>query len=505
MWFYKKINMNRFLYFILTIFLISLKVQAMSVLNVSSTPNLPLDPAKIQTMSDYDLTLCLYRTWFDYDSARQAVPGLVSKWKFDDKLGAYHFTISDKSKWSDGSPLTSEQLIKNLERVIKKKTSYGAAVDAIMNFKEVKIIDEKNFLFPTKNKLPSVAFFQRMGASFLSVTHPKDWDDLGNIVSNKFTIGPYQIKEHKKNRLILVAQPYDSGPYTKRVPQIHMKLNVKPSLVHDFITGKTSEDIMFTTTMMNLDTYEKITSLKWPYWTRTFDRVSFLAPVKTFSKNPEKLRNFIKVFGYNLHNKAETLNLSKVIKVALSLQPKGYPLNDNIKYEVSGINLKTDLPSEVSIVANEGPQTTFQMEKIESLVKSTMPSVRINWVLKPSLAAFYEETNLNDKSNYDLKLTNLGVADPEAATWLSLVLNRQAPCVEISNSDLQQFEKIMKKHQGVDKEVLDLRNLLTSIAERGSYLPLFHYSSMSIAKPGISYANINELDETIDYSKLIIK
>lgn len=472
----------------------------MTTLKVSSTPKLPLDPSLIQTMADYDLALCLYRTWFNYDNSRKAIPGIISSWKFDKKNGSYNFLIEKKASWSDGSPLTSEHLIKNLERLIRNKKSYGSAIDSIIDFKNIKIIDQQNFIIPTKNKEPSEAFFQRMGSIFLAITHPNDWDTNGNLIHNNLTIGPYKINEKSATDLILTKNAFDKLSNESRIEKIHYRLGLPPSSIDDFINGNTFEEITQTYTLMSNELYNKIISMKLPFWTRAFDRVSYIAPIKPFSENSEKLRNFIKTLGIKFQTSLKNLEVPSNVKIANSLQPKGYPLHVQLHYELEPSE-QNNLPNEVSILAIDGDQLKIHRPIIDSLVATMNPIVKIKWVIKPTIDAFLKE--LTDKSPYDFKILSFGVADPEAATWLSLVLNKENPFIELSKKDTEKFEKIMNNHSGNHKEVLDLKNLLTSIGERGSYLPLFHFSTMSIAQPGISFEKISELDETVDYSKLI--
>ena len=162
-------------------------------IRVEIRPSLPLDPLKIQTMADYDLALCLYRTWFDYDAARMAIPGLVHEWSFDNSTGTYRFVVSKNARWSDGSPILAKHLIANLNRAVKLKTAYGDAVTAIMNLASARILDDKAFELQTMDHRPSEAFFQRMGSIFLALVHPGDIGVDHKIRKNSLFSGAYKI------------------------------------------------------------------------------------------------------------------------------------------------------------------------------------------------------------------------------------------------------------------------------------------------------------------------
>ena len=301
--------------------------------------------------------------------------------------------------------------------------------------------------------------------------------------------------------LKLSLNKYDFISSSSRIKKLHIKFCKTTPSLELFLEGKAFEDIIQTFSLMPVDLYKKILLSKLPFWTRAYDRVSFISPIRSYSKNSENLRFFLKALGQKFHEQADQLNIPNTVKIAHSLQPLGYPLSANIKYNLETIQNK--FPNEISILTLEGYQYKIQKPIIEALSKQVSKDIKINWVTRNTIGEVLAEASPNSK--YDLKLLSFGVADPEAATWLSLVMNKDRPIVEFSDSDSKKFEKIMKRHSGNEYEVKELKELLASIGERGSYLPLFHFSTMSIGKPGINFDKISELDETINYSKLIIK
>lgn len=472
---------------------------ASNTLKISIAPSLPLDPLSIQTMADYDFALCLYRTWFNYDLSGKATAGLIKNWEFDSNVGAYVFHIDENAKWSNGAQLTSEVLLKNLKRAIKSKSSYGKALECLINIKSAKIINELTFTIPTKNKKPSEAFFQRMGSIFLAVTNPLDWKD-DKIISNKYTIGTYKISNLSEKNLLLTRNPHSKNITPHSADEIIINLASPAIDIDDFINGNGNTDIIQTNSLMPIENFNKIISSNFPFWTRAFDRVSYLAPIKPYDKNPEGLRAFIRLLGANLNkHKVET---HKFIKRAHSLQPIGYPLHKEIEYASSSEDLKL-LPKSISILVIAGPQFKFQKTIIENEINSIKPDLKIEWIIKNSISEFLEV--LSNSSTFDLKLLSFGVADPEAATWMSLVINRKNPFIELKESEIIKFEKIVSNHSEIKKENTNLSKLLNEIGKRGGYLPLFHFSTLSIGKPGLSFENIHELDETVDYGKIIFK
>lgn len=141
-------------------------LQAESVLKIRLAYKLPLDPIKTQTMADYDLSLILGKTLFEYDDARDAISGVIEKWKFSDNDGRYTFEISKDAKWFDGSPVTAEQIVFNLNRPIKLKSTFGKTLSETVKLDSAKVINESAFSIETIDKKPQKSFFQRVGSVF---------------------------------------------------------------------------------------------------------------------------------------------------------------------------------------------------------------------------------------------------------------------------------------------------------------------------------------------------
>lgn len=477
---------------------ITQKGLAMNTLKVSISPTIPLDPVKIKSMADYDTALCLHRTWFEYDQKRTAIPGLISKWSFDQKNGEYHFWIDQKARWSDGSELKAEHLISNLKRLKSLKNSYGIAIDSLVDIEKSKILSNTDFILPTKSKKPSEAFFQRMGSVFLSVIHPTSWNSEGVVTNNKITIGPYLISKFNEDEIFLEKNAHDFLAYSKRIPSIHIKRTGSVINLDEFLNGQGFADIIQTYTLMSASQYQKILNKKFNFWTRAFDRVSYMAPIKPYRDENLELRNFLLILGGYLRNKESADLIPSQVKIASSLQPMGYPLYEPIGYT----NIRSDLklPKEVKIVGISGYQFDLQKNILEEIVKRYGIPTKLNFTSKSSIPEFLSDIGSNSK--YDLKILSFGVADPEAATWLSLVLNKDGPFIELSKNDFDEFEKILRSYSGKSDEIQKLKMMLWGIGNRGSYLPLFHFSTMSIARGQINFKNIKELDETVDYSKL---
>ena len=465
-------------------------------IRVDEKPALPMDPIKIQTMADYDLQLCLYRTWFEYDPARKAKAGIISDWNFDVKRGVYRFTVSSDSKWSDGSPILPIHLIKNLQRAAILKTSYGEAIQSIIKLESAKQLDATHFELETQNHQSSEQFFQRMGSSFLAPVHPDDWDENFRLKDNRLTSGPYRIKTSDSQGLLLESNQYDNISLNTRPESVEIHFQPMTDLAL-FVEGKTRANVMQSSTLMPIDLAEKVKDRKLPFWTRGHDRVSKLIPLgkEGSLEIRRKIALGLGAVWADLPIGPTPFNAKK----ATSLQPPGYPLLTEIDFRPFLKNFSAPKKT-IKIVAQKTPQNEYQTPLLEMAFQKI--GIQVNWIWGNS---FVEINNLIAKnSDIDFWLASVGVADPEPTTWMALVINEGSPFVETTSADVLAFKKIAKL-SSKEEEVKGFQSLLREIALRGSYVPLFHFSSLSLGQPGISFENIRELDETVDYSKLIIK
>lgn len=459
------------------------------VLKFQNSFSLPLDPIKLKTMAEYNFALLNNRNWFEYEGGTKVIPSIIESWNFDKKTGEYLFTISPSAKWSDGSAITPDQLHFNLIRAIRFKSSYGKAISSIMDLGSFKVRSRSSFTLSTKNKKPSENFFERMGTVFLSIVHPKDVDPLTlKVKASTLSSGPYVITALNGSTLSLSPNLY--YPQIKNAPQeIQLDLNPPPFDIERFLLGKSWENIAQLSSFVPKDWEEKIKQKHLPYWTRSHDRVSLLRP--GFGKKLARGKKIIQAIQASFCEYPLTTKLPFNVTRAQSLQPAPYPLfHTPIKY-----GKKSFPKGEIKILTSNSAAFSFHKEILDAHFKKI--NVSVTWDEVPFLE--YAK-KLSNSKNHDIILVSFGVADPEPATWVSLI--NDAKFIHFSNEDITQFKKILNSTNN-NLVAKKLRALLAKIMTEGGYVPIFYGSTLALAHKGISFENIRELDETINLSKII--
>ncbi len=470
----------------------TLSTSIASEIKVYGRPVLPHDPLTFKAMDDYDLNLCLYRTWFDYDESRNPKPGIISKWTFSSESGAYTFEIDAKAKWSDGSNVNSKQLIANIKRAIAQKSTFGETIKKIIEVSSMTIVDEKHFAITMVNRQPSKEFFTRMGSAFLAITHPNDWSEDGVVKSNTLTNGPYKVESISDDLLSLVRNTHDFMAPKGAADKILIRLKNIDYDIKDFIERKTWANIHRENSIVSPEMLELFKLNDTPYWTRGVDRVSLLRPLvgEKIDSHRENILLLGRAWSENLPN-----DLSLDSKPARSLQPLGYPLFEEINYphvDLAKLKGKT-----FKIVTNKNSVNSYVMNKWDAI--ATKLGFKISWEILPSLVEFVKVFEKSDV--YDYSLFSFGVADPDPATWLALVFSEEMGMVYKTPDQFKRYKEILKQTDKA-KSVKDLRELTKNVGLSGGYLPLIHYSSLVLGHKGMSFKNIDPLDETVNYAKI---
>jgi hypothetical protein len=458
-------------------------------LRVQLPVNLPIDPLYMKSMGEYDISLLLWRSWFVYDKGRRAEHGVIKQWKFEPTVGEYQFQVEDL-KWSDGSPLTPEHLIANLNRIARSDTSYGKALTAIVDSNSMKVTGPRTFSFKTKNKQPSATIFNQFGSVFFSIVHPADLDETGvRLKRNTLFIGPYKVDKKTGEEIRFIPNPY----YPKTNPQAPDEILVRPLSgelsIAEFLQRKSWSNYFQANTLIETDVANQLVSSKFPIWTRGFDRVALMRPLGS-GEALQRRREIVRLLGHIMSNE-KPLNHPLQIAYARSLQPLGYPLFREVTYPTPAERTPIN---EVKILSYSVPQIGLIRPWLDALAKKA--GTKINWTIVSSEKFLSMDW---DNSGCDLVLFSFGVADPEPTTWLSLVIGSKF--ITYDEAEKAEFNKLLhiadhsQQNEGY-------RNLLAKIASHGGYLPLFHGATIAVGAPGINFDLVDPLDETVDYSKI---
>ena len=88
----------------------------------------PLDPVRIETIADLDISYALASTLVEWNRQKQVTSALAESWAVSERN--FRFTLRKDGRWSDGTFISSEEVKQSFVRAMK---SYPEDVRSLTN------------------------------------------------------------------------------------------------------------------------------------------------------------------------------------------------------------------------------------------------------------------------------------------------------------------------------------------------------------------------------------
>ncbi len=166
----------------------------------AASPPKSLNPYLDNNVFSYQVFGSLYETLLSSDPLMaDYAPGLARRWEISDNKTQYTFYIDPQARWSDGQPITAEDVLWTFNAVMAPESQTGPAKVALRTFlrKPPEIIDRLTIRF-TADEVHWRNLSAAGGFEILP-KHIFDGKDF-NKINNEFPVvsGPYKIAEHKE-------------------------------------------------------------------------------------------------------------------------------------------------------------------------------------------------------------------------------------------------------------------------------------------------------------------
>ena len=181
-----------------------------------------LDPAKIQGVPENNIYMSIFEGLVTYNPKDGTpVPGLAESWDISEDGCTFTFHLRD-ALWSDGTPITADDVVYSWLRILNPATSAPFAWFPSMFLKgateynagqagpeavQIRALDEKTFQMDTISAMPyilnAVCHFTFAVVPEHSITEFGDeWIKADNFVGN----GPYKLKEWTPQARVVVEK-----------------------------------------------------------------------------------------------------------------------------------------------------------------------------------------------------------------------------------------------------------------------------------------------------------
>lgn len=200
------------------------------VLTVDNQDDAPtIDPAMSRDATSSRVINDLFEGLVSFDQSNNSIPGLAEKWDISPDGKTYTFHLRDGLKFSDGSPITADDVVFSWQRLANPKTGspYSNLAFNVVNGKEivegkkpvtdlaVKAIDKQTVEIKLVN--PNSAFLQicaMPNTAVVSKTAVEKFGEKWTDPKNMVTSGAYNISEWVvKGHMMLGKNPnyYDAA------------------------------------------------------------------------------------------------------------------------------------------------------------------------------------------------------------------------------------------------------------------------------------------------------
>lgn len=452
---------------------------------------LPIDPANVRTLVDLDLSYALASTLVEWSPSRELVSGLAESWKI---TGEKELTFKVKpAKWSDGSSVTADQVVRSL---LRAKKDHGDSLKSLYDFVvTIEAGSSNSVIFKLNVAAATSGIVRKLTEPMYGIIALKN---DGSVDLSKST-GPFVLKsasdaevELTVNRNWIFNRP--NMPETVQIRKPPRGEELQRAFLDD-----TWANILSSSSLISEKINEEYKRAKFEIWNRTLDKSFFLAPSPRL--HTADGRELFRYLNHNLDKSKLTKGLSGY---SLSKQffPQGYVLFDP-EFLPSASNPKVPVAFKkkpLEILAADSRVSESLQGNIKLAIKN---AVGVEPVIKVVSLNDFESARAAGK--YDLLAGALPINDPNVDGFMGFVFGLTPPIIPNAGDGKKDFQARVKASQSKKDQLernLEYRHIFTEAVNEGCVVPLFHYSTIVIAKEGIDLSKIPTTDETVAFAKV---
>jgi len=192
----------------------------------SESPQAGMNPFLARSEGDYVYLGLIYEPLAMPLMDGTIQPWLAKSWTYDAASSSWTFVLDDRAKWSDGQPVTADDVKFTFDTAYALDLSIGSNTKA--SVKSVDVVDTRTVKFTLSE--PLAAFASLAGATLIMPKHI--WEGVGAVDkyenANPVGSGPFVLKEYKPREYMAVDKNpnYWQGPVN--VDQVIVQVFTNP-------------------------------------------------------------------------------------------------------------------------------------------------------------------------------------------------------------------------------------------------------------------------------------
>lgn len=450
----------------------------------------PVDPTRIETIPDMNISNALASTLVEWDKKKAMAPGLAISWKI---IGnTYRLKLRNNLKWSNGDPLTSTQVKKCLERGFALYPKELRSLTQMLH--SLGTPSDQEIDFNLKGPAGESGLLGKLTESNFSISYVTD---AGGLDLTK-TSGPYSLIQNTPDELVMVQSPYWFGFHKDGAKKIKIRNTPKGSDSQTVLFTDTWPNLIETSSLIPEALTDKYVSEKFQVWKRPYDKVVVLE-VGLSNRNTEGFE-WMKRLREGLNRTVLTDGLSGYL-IAQQMFPPGYHLHaTDFACETNTSSANPGRP--LQILTAEGRISPRLKENLKKTIydlfghEPIFSSVPLNRVFETKKAG-----------QHDLYFGNFGLADPDPEGVMSYYLETIPPVIPSGTTEQTRFISRLdqaRKEPDFMKRVVLMQNILKDAVCGGHILPLLHISTVGLARPELDLSHVPQSDESVTLSEIRI-
>lgn len=456
---------------------------------------LPLDPANVKTLVDLDLSYALASTLTEWSESHELVSGIAKSWEVT-KENEIVFKFRDGLQWSDGTPVTANQMVLSLNRAKKvHNDSLRSLFDLV---KEISAVNGNHIKFILTTDVKKSGILSKLTEPMYGLVFIKNNDEL----DLSKTVGPFTLAKFSNEEIQLKQNP-KWHRYIANMPEsVVIRRPPVGEEIQDSFVKDEWVNLMTSSSLVEQSVHETFQKRKYAIWNRSLDKIFFLSPGPRIS-NGDGLELF-KFLNRNLDRSILTSGMSG-FNLSQQFFPSGYVLFDpDFKPSSANVSLPKIFKSRPIKVL--GVSTRLSLRLRENIKAAIKKAVGIEPEFK--LVQLSEFETARSGLDYDFLAGALPVNDPNVEGAMGFFFGMKPPIIPDAGAKGLSFSERVKKAKILSEQSArnaEYRRIFSDATIHGSVVPLFHYSTVVIAKSGMDLSSVPMSDETVSFSKVRFK
>ena len=455
----------------------------------------PIDPARIDTTVDIDISYALASTLTELDEDGAPRAGLAGSWEATAEK-SISFRLRENGRWSNGERIDAHEVVKSFERA---KSVHGSQLQGLFSLVEkISAISTDILEFRLKVPVNGSGILLKLTEpmyGIVKITH-------GNDINLKISSGPFYLKNETKNEIKFSLNTNWFGRHANMAEQITIRQKSDDIDLQNILLTDPWPNITTTSSLMNKQQFEHYKVSSYEMWQRNLDRI-FLFSLGKRIANDDGFQ-FLKYLSKHLNRVGLAKNFSG-LTLAQQMYPRGTSLYDeDFKCAPSRIALPSvfktrPLDIVVSPMRVSPALETNIISVIEEITGIAPHIIRI------PLDQIGSRRKIGD---YDFYAGSFGADDANLDGALSYFIEGEASIIPSSGNSDENFVKRLNDTRNISNQsqkIKLMRSIVSDATCSGHVLPLFHYSTIAVANGGLDLSSVPTTDETVSFSKVKFK